>query len=370
MSKHLFLGQASHFTRKERLAHTFAFGRKKDSENLREYLAKRYNTTTNKVALTKNGRSALAIALSLELEPGSEVIINGFTCYAVVEAIKAAKMKPIFADIEPENGMNFTKNTLEAAYKKHQNAKAIIIQNSFGFPVKIKEIEKFAKDNNLKIIEDLAHCACMNYPDGREMGTIGVAAAFSFGKEKAIDTITGGALIINDKDCKELPKINRHPKFSETFRARFYPLFGAIYRTLSYAHLETPWMAFLLKTRQVERSADSKLEIDRRPPHFVAKMALKQFKKMPKNRKNLRDLHFIGNREELLKILRKNGYYFDGSWYETPISPERIYKKINFPEKECPNSVKYSQRIINTPRHYDLDTLKPALKIINEKGTQ
>ena len=50
-----FLGQAAHYSRRERLAHTFAVGRKKDAKNLTNYLEKRYSGTA---ILTKNGRSA------------------------------------------------------------------------------------------------------------------------------------------------------------------------------------------------------------------------------------------------------------------------------------------------------------------------
>ena len=68
MPKHYFLGQNAHFSRRERLAHTFAFGLPKDSRKLHEYLANRYQTSPNHVAITKNGRSALAIALQFNLK--------------------------------------------------------------------------------------------------------------------------------------------------------------------------------------------------------------------------------------------------------------------------------------------------------------
>lgn len=366
MTKKLFLGQASHFTRKERLAHTFSFGLPKDSRNLKKHLAKRYNIPETQVLLTKNGRSALAIALKSELNSGDEVIINGFTCYAVIESLKAAGLKPVFADIDPETA-HFNIKTLESTLKLHKNAKAIIIQNTYGIPVKIKEIERFAKENNLKIFEDLAHCAGVKYENGREAGTIGVAAALSFGKEKSIDAIIGGALILNNGARTILPKKMKHPKFSDTFRARFYPLFGAIYRGLSRIKLETPWMAFLIKTHQVERSANSKLEMDRRPPHFVAKTALKQFEKLPKDRKPIREFMLVGNRDEILKKLKKKGYNFDGPWFETPIAPARFYKKANFPENECPNAVKFAKEVINLPTHYTKTEIKPAINLIKEE---
>lgn len=366
MPKHYFLGQASHFTRAERLSHTFAFGLPKDSDNLRNLLAKKYNSDVNHVALAKNGRTALAIALKSSLKSNSEVIINGFTCYAVIEAVRAANLKPVFADINPET-LHFDEKTLEEAFKKHPDARGIIIQNTLGIPVDIVKIEKFAQKYALKIFEDLAHCTGAFYPDGREVGTVGIATALSFGKEKSIDAITGGAVIIKDTSLPVIQAPKNLPKFSETFRARFYPLFGAIYRGLSKIKLERLWIGFLIKTHQIERSASSKLDFYRRPPHFVAKMALKQFQKLPKNgRKPIRKFVLVNNREELLKKLRENGFYFDGEWYETPIAPERLYKKVRFPESECKTATEIAQKIINLPTHYPEKELKPALKIIEE----
>ena len=366
MSKHYFLGQASKYTRSHRLAHTFAIGRKKDSRALREFLAKKYGSDVDHTALTKNGRSALAIALKSNLKEGSDIIINGFTCYAVIEAVKAAKMNPVFADIDKET-LHFNAKTLEQTLSKHKNVKGIIIQNTLGNPVDIKAIEKVAKKHDLMIFEDMAHATGVFYKDGREVGTVGVATALSFGKEKSIDAITGGAVILRNTNLPVIKAPAKTPKLAATFRARFYPLFGAIYRALSYVKLEKIWMRFLLATKQVERSADNKLDLTERPAHFVAKMALKQLKALPKNgQKPIRKFIFVKNRDELIKKLRKNGYFFDGEWFETPIAPERFYKKSNFNEEECPVATEVAKTIINIPTQYSESALKPALKIIKE----
>ncbi|MBR2659689.1 DegT/DnrJ/EryC1/StrS family aminotransferase, partial [Candidatus Saccharibacteria bacterium] len=100
VSSKLFLGQASNYRAKDVLKHTFAIGSKKCSNNLKQLLATDYHTIPENVLLMSNGRSALAQALKTLLEPGSGVIINGFTCYAVVQAVKFAKMEPIYADID------------------------------------------------------------------------------------------------------------------------------------------------------------------------------------------------------------------------------------------------------------------------------
>ena len=65
------------------------------------------------MVLCKNGRSALCLALKAYFQPGDAVIVNGFTCYAVYEAIRAAGLTPIWADISRED-LNFDLNALNA----------------------------------------------------------------------------------------------------------------------------------------------------------------------------------------------------------------------------------------------------------------
>ncbi|MBR3122047.1 DegT/DnrJ/EryC1/StrS aminotransferase family protein [Candidatus Saccharibacteria bacterium] len=360
-----FLGMAANYSRKERLAHTFAIGRRRDCQNLKTYLKKKYD---GEVILCKNGRSALALALKAYFEPGDGIIVNGFTCYAVYEAIKAAGLKPVFVDISKKD-LNFNTRTLPKLDAKSDSSnvqvRGIIIQNTLGNPADIKAIEKFAKEHSLTIIEDLAHCAGSKYSDGREVGTVGVAAALSFGKDKSIDTISGGAVILRKPQKHEIKAPTKLPKLSDHLRARFYPLFGAICRGLTYLHLGGALMRLLVKIHWVEKSADNKLDLDRTLSKFEAKLALKQlqvFKKtgaMP-----LRNFYLVNNREELLKELAKHGFYFNGFWYEKPVSPERYYKKIHFPEEECQNAVFVAQHIINLPTYYSKQDLEPAQKII------
>ena len=80
----------------------------------------------------------------------------------------------------------------------------------------------------------------------------------------------------------------------------------------------------------------------------------------------LRTFYLIWRRDKVLKELMKSGYYFGGFWYEKPVSPERYYKKVHFPEKECPNAVEVSKQIVNFPTFYDKKDLAAAKKIIKK----
>lgn len=361
MKKHYFLGMAAGYTRRQKWIHIFTVGRKKDQGALQRYLTQKYN---GEAILTKNGRSALALALKAYFEPGDKVIVNGFTCYAVYEAVKAAGLAPVWVDINAKD-LNFDTKILGMVVDN--GVKGIIVQNSLGNPVDIVEIEKFAKKHNLTIIEDLAHCAGVKYADGREAGTVGAAAALSFGKDKSINTISGGAVILRHPHKNTIKAPSKLPKISDNLRARFYPLFGAMARGLSYVHLGGVFMRCLVKIHWVEKSADNRLDLERKIAKFEAKLALEQLKNLKKSGgAPLREFYLVRDRVEVLKKLQENGYYFGGFWYEKPVSPERYYKKVHFPESKCPVAVKVANEIINLPTYYSEKDLKPAHKIIAE----
>ena len=63
-------------------------------------------------------------------------------------------------------------------------------------------------------------------------------------------------------------------------------------------------------------------------------------------------------------LLKKSGFYFDGFWYEKPVSPERYYSKVNFPEVECPVATEVAAQIINFPTYYKKSELEKAVKNI------
>ncbi len=359
-----FLGMAARYTTQEVWRHTLAWGRKKDCRELKRFLRKRYGEDDTRVILCKNGRSGLCLALKAYFEPGDAVIVNGFTCYAVYEAVAVAGLKPMWADISRKD-LNFDLKNLEK--KVDTGVKGIIVQNSLGNPVDIAAVEKFAKKHNLTIIEDLAHCVGVKYADGREAGTVGAGVAFSFGKDKSIDTVSGGAVVLRDPCLHEIKAPAKSPRPSDHLRARFYPFWGTICRGLMGVRLGGALMRCLVKIHWVEKSADNKLDLTRKISKFEAKLALRQFRELNKSGEPaLREFCLVDDRGAVLDELRAAGYYFDGLWYEKPVSPERYYKKVHFPEEECPEAVFVSEHIINFPTYYSRGELARARKIVEK----
>ncbi|MBQ3309426.1 DegT/DnrJ/EryC1/StrS family aminotransferase [Candidatus Saccharibacteria bacterium] len=362
-----FLGLSSTFSAGDTLRHTFAIGSEYDLSELRAYLAAHFGATYDHVAIYANGRTALSEAIKAVTRRGGKVVVTSLTCYAVIQAVKNAGCVPVFADVNKET-LHFGKKELEKALEGETGVEAIIVQNNLGIPIDITEIEEVAKDHKLAIIEDLAHCAGVRYPDGREVGTVGRAVALSFGKGKSIDAVTGGAVIFTDSHDAPVTQPVEPPKFKDNFRARFYPLFSAIIRGFYGIHpkLGRGLTALLLKIHWIKRSADGKISPDTRLTFWQCKLALRGLQSLPRHRsrKPLRDYYLVDDRDAVLDELEKQGFFFQDIWYTTPVAPERYFHKADFHPDACPVASEIATKIINLPTWYNKSDLLPALRII------
>lgn len=144
------------------------------------------------VTLTSSGRQALWLLLKdSKISAGDEVIIQAFTCIAVPAAIIWAGAQPVYADIKQET-FNFDPDDVRK--KITSKTRAIIIQHTFGIPGPIDELKIIAQEHNILLIEDCAHALGVMY-QGKLLGTFGDAAFLSFGRDKMLSCVFGGAII-------------------------------------------------------------------------------------------------------------------------------------------------------------------------------
>ncbi len=159
------------------------------------------------VALTSSGRQALHdLFVAAGIGSGDEVIIQAFTCIAVPASIQWAGAKPVYADIS-ENTFNIDPNDLRK--KITPRTRAIIIQHTFGMPAPIDQIKVIAADYNLLLIEDCAHALGGSYKD-QPLGSFGDAAILSFGRDKVISSVFGGAVVSHDGNLIESVRQQQH----------------------------------------------------------------------------------------------------------------------------------------------------------------
>lgn len=354
--------------------HLVARGSEVDSDKLRQALRDRYG---GEVTLYRKGRAALAQAIGLATSGrGGEVAISGLTCYSVVQAVEAVGCTPVYVDIR-ESDLQFGAKELLTAVKNHPDIKVVVVQNMLGIPADMAGIEKVARAAGLVVIEDLAHSAGAHYADGREVGTVGDMTMLSFGRDKAIDSVNGGALVVRRGDERAIAPVVTS-KRSDQLRDRWYPLIAWTTRALYPVKLGPYVMAAAIKARLVVRSADGEVDMTEQLPHWQAKLALGQAVSLTTTAVRRRQKAAIyqdrlpalvpsgvnqsgaapirvplvvNNRDEVVAYLRAHGVQANDIWYDVPVSPVRLYDRVQYPEADCPVAVRVATRLLNVPTH-------------------
>ena len=143
--------------------------------------------------------------LALGIGPGDEVITTPMTFIATATAILEAGAKPVFVDVNPEDG-NLDITQVEKAITPH--CKAILPVHLYGRLCDMKALQTLAKQHHLAIVEDAAHCL-EGVRDGLRPGSASNTACFSFYATKNITCGEGGALVTNDSNLYKLLKLLR-----------------------------------------------------------------------------------------------------------------------------------------------------------------
>lgn len=153
-----------------------------------------------------SGTAALHLAVDqLNLQASDEVIMSPMTFAATAEVVEYYDAKPVFVDIRPDT-MNIDETKIEAAITKH--TKAIMAVHYAGHPCEMKTIHEIAKQHQLKVIEDAAHCTPAKYHN-QPIGSISDATCFSFYANKCITTGEGGMLTTNDENLAKQARSKR-----------------------------------------------------------------------------------------------------------------------------------------------------------------
>lgn len=139
-----------------------------------------------------NGTIALEAALyALDIGPGDEVITACRTFIASASAVVMRQATPILADVDADS-QNLTAKTIAAVISPR--TKAIIVVHLAGWPADMEAIGALAKQYGLYVIEDCAQAHGAAY-QGRQVGSWGDIAAFSFCQDKIITTGGEGGMI-------------------------------------------------------------------------------------------------------------------------------------------------------------------------------
>lgn len=365
----IFNSLGSNYDYKFALKTFFASNNVKNKTHLISFLNTKYEGETT---LLYKGREAIKLSIDLlNLEKGSKVGITGFTCYAVYKAVVDAKCTPVYLDIE-KTTLNFNLD----AVKKYKGLKVLIIQNTLGNPCDIVKIKKYCLQNKIILIEDLAHSIGSVYATGEEAGTYGDFVVLSFGQDKVVDAVSGGALIVRNVKYKNKVDslIFKNVDVQKQLKDRFYPLFTFIIRS-TYGIGLGKLLHFILKKLNILSQPiiqESAITLHSLPDWYCDLINF-QFSQLENNLNHRRkilnvyvamlskrttsfSLRFpilVKNKIELIKNLQEYGVYVSDIWYDAPIAPARFLTLTSY-SNQCPIAESVSKQIVNLPTHCNI----------------
>ena len=156
---------------------------------------------------TNSGTSSLHLGLSAAgVGAGDEVIVPSFTFAATANAVALTGATPVFVDIEPDH-FCLAPDAVEAAVT--DRTVGIMPVHLFGHPADMARLQDVADRHDLALFEDAAqaHGASLG---GKQVGTFGSFAMFSFYPTKNMTSGEGGMNSCADEDLAERIRLLRN----------------------------------------------------------------------------------------------------------------------------------------------------------------
>lgn len=156
-----------------------------------------------------SGTDALHLALlAAGIGEGDEVITPAFTFIATAEAIRYVGARPVFVDIDAKT-LNISPDAVEKAITS--KTKAIMPVHLFGQPCDMAQLSAIAEQHGLKLIEDCAQSFGASI-EGKQTGSFGIAAGFSFFPSKNLGAYGDGGLVVCDSDelAEQIKMLRNH----------------------------------------------------------------------------------------------------------------------------------------------------------------
>ena len=155
-----------------------------------------------------SGTAAITIALrAAGIGQGDEVVVPAHTYIASALGILHAGATPVFCDVEEATGL-IDAASAEAAVS--ERTAAILCVHLYGQPCDMTALAGVAARRGLMVLEDAAQAHGARI-DGRPVGAIGAAGAFSFYPSKNLGALgDGGAICTDDRAIAEQARRLRH----------------------------------------------------------------------------------------------------------------------------------------------------------------
>lgn len=305
------------------------------------------------LAITGNGTIAIQLAIKA-LNLSGEIITTPFSYCATTTSILWENLKPVFADINPED-LNINADQVEGLIT--EKTTALLATHVYGNPCNVEKLEALGKKYGLKIIYDAAHAFGVEYK-GRSLLAYGDVSTCSFHATKVFHTIEGGCVVCHDPALYETIRLMR--SFGHVQDEYFLPgvngknsEFHAAMGLVNLGHLD----AIIAGRKQI----------------FAIYDELLNWKKLHKPTEKASDLVYnyayypvvlpdTATTLRVIEALNRENIYPRRYFYPTLNTLQYIPVKY-----DCPVSEDISPRVISLPLYPDLDheIVRKTARIIN-----
>ncbi len=379
---------------------------KTPERQLLEHLADLSGTRAEDWFLVFKARHGMQVVFETiaESRGRGEIITQPFTCLTALNPIIDAGHIPVYIDTTPDT-LSLNTEQLEASAE----ARAIVMQHTFGIHSNMVAAREFATAHNLLLIEDSAHAVGLVAKDSTK--PVADISIHSFGVEKMLPTKFGGAVWVSPtiRDLafhdQLVSRLSALPKLGgwTSYTTRLYPTinrftnhmprtFAAMVRNFLFAirlfeppiapgelnghnahspSLPATWMVErvnqaiasydnILKRRQdsatLYTAALSGLQGLTIPAGVAPSDCLVRFPLLCDSKELA---------EELFTSLRSKGWYI-GKWYRPTLFPgPNDISAYNYDPESYPVAEQCASRIINLPTNVSQETAKEIVNALH-----
>lgn len=299
-----------------------------------------------------SGTDALTLALEETGCTGLGVIVPAMTFSATHEAVIKAGAVPVVCDIDDETlvpTVTQIRSAMVTSITQGIPIAGVIIVHLYGWPAyDLEAVVDFCRGQNICLIEDCAQSfgASLN---GRETGTFGNAAAFSFYPTKPLGGIgDGGAVYFPNAALAAHARAKRN--HGRTDGGQLFPGYNSRMDEINAAVLRHRLMAH-------EENIDKRRELSGRYHHHG-------IKKLSFNRKG-RGVPYVY--PVLVDEREATRFRLADIGVETRVHYDPPVSGLPYVNADCPNAKWVSRRILSLPCHQgmtleDVDRISDAVR--------
>ena len=291
-----------------------------------------------------SGTSALHLALlGVGVSAGDEVITTPNTFIATAEAISYTGAKPVFVDIDPATA-NIDVAKIAAAVTPR--TRAILPVHLYGLPAEMEPIREIAAQHKLAVIEDACQAHGATY-HGKNVGSLGNAAAFSFYPTKNLGAYGEGGALTTDDDA--LAARARALRSHGESRRYFHDVVGYNYRMEGFQaailRIKLPRLA-KWNTRRSELARIYRKEL------AGAQLELQSCGTAGERVDHL-FVAFVTDRDAVRARLEKEGVQ-TAIHYPLPLHLQKPYQAVGYGPGDLPHSERACERVISMPLYPEM----------------